>query len=349
MIIGSQGGSYHDWYDSDGPYYDCDWYSQGIRCSAYGHGYENDGFTANQACCACGGGRDEDSYRFGSCTKDDFTESNGYGKQLLDTLQSAFDGAVDAWKEVMCALETVNQQTCNVVQRKICPFDLVCDIVSEHICTWTVVGYNWNCGNAINEFSNIEDEFKEMVVTSYNSAASHCGGPQIDRRRLLHKASEKRRKLTRECSYPDGMSSESCPNSDHAGVGFEVGISGVVFMFEVNVAFGYAWTMNGWEFGYGMISLGGSTEVLSPQAMIGLHFFILDESFLGEGVEFAAGVTTPVAEFGISVSYAFSLPSWTYNAVSMHIHIGAGFSPFDLGGSKAQVDCLSPELICYTD
>merc|ERR1712038_64749 len=45
------------WYDSDGPQYDCEWYGQGSNCQAYGHLYENFGKTANEACCACGGGR----------------------------------------------------------------------------------------------------------------------------------------------------------------------------------------------------------------------------------------------------------------------------------------------------
>lgn len=45
------------WHDSDGSYYDCAWYAEGTRCSIYGSGYVNFGYTANQACCACGGGR----------------------------------------------------------------------------------------------------------------------------------------------------------------------------------------------------------------------------------------------------------------------------------------------------
>lgn len=44
------------WYDSDGPYYDCAWYSEDDNCAKYGNSYANQGKTANQACCACGGG-----------------------------------------------------------------------------------------------------------------------------------------------------------------------------------------------------------------------------------------------------------------------------------------------------
>jgi len=45
-----------NWYDSDGPQYDCDWYAQGNNCAQYGDSFENDGKTANEACCGCGGG-----------------------------------------------------------------------------------------------------------------------------------------------------------------------------------------------------------------------------------------------------------------------------------------------------
>jgi len=44
------------WYDIDGSTYSCTWYAQGSNCATYGNGYANFGKTANQACCACGGG-----------------------------------------------------------------------------------------------------------------------------------------------------------------------------------------------------------------------------------------------------------------------------------------------------
>ena len=54
------GGSCNDsptgWYDADGSDYDCDWYGQGTNCNQHGDGYANFGKTANEACCACGGG-----------------------------------------------------------------------------------------------------------------------------------------------------------------------------------------------------------------------------------------------------------------------------------------------------
>lgn len=49
-------GNGEEWYDRDGPFYNCAWYSQGTSCSDYGDSYANFGQTANTACCACGGG-----------------------------------------------------------------------------------------------------------------------------------------------------------------------------------------------------------------------------------------------------------------------------------------------------
>jgi hypothetical protein len=43
------------WNDSDGPEYDCAWYEAEDACE-YGLEYENDGYTAAEACCFCGGG-----------------------------------------------------------------------------------------------------------------------------------------------------------------------------------------------------------------------------------------------------------------------------------------------------
>ena len=44
------------WYDSEGPTFTCDWYSQKSNCLYYGNQYANGGLTANDACCVCGGG-----------------------------------------------------------------------------------------------------------------------------------------------------------------------------------------------------------------------------------------------------------------------------------------------------
>lgn len=47
-----------NWHDTDGPNYNCYWYSQGANCETYGHltAYAMYGKTANEACCGCGGG-----------------------------------------------------------------------------------------------------------------------------------------------------------------------------------------------------------------------------------------------------------------------------------------------------
>ena len=49
-------GSGGEGHDSDGPVYNCEWYSSGNNCLSYGDGFTNFGMTANEACCACGGG-----------------------------------------------------------------------------------------------------------------------------------------------------------------------------------------------------------------------------------------------------------------------------------------------------
>eukprot|EP00957_Ditylum_brightwellii_P082475 6270293-Ditylum_brightwellii.AAC.1 len=46
---------YAGWFDSDGD--GCSWYSEGeTRCTDFGECCENEGHTAKQACCVCGGG-----------------------------------------------------------------------------------------------------------------------------------------------------------------------------------------------------------------------------------------------------------------------------------------------------
>jgi hypothetical protein len=46
-----------DWYDNRlGDEHDCVWYSKGSRCERYGDDHANDGKTANEVCCVCGGG-----------------------------------------------------------------------------------------------------------------------------------------------------------------------------------------------------------------------------------------------------------------------------------------------------
>jgi hypothetical protein len=42
-----------NWYDRDGPRFNCDWYAQDNYCDVYGDMYENFGTTANLACCTC--------------------------------------------------------------------------------------------------------------------------------------------------------------------------------------------------------------------------------------------------------------------------------------------------------
>merc|ERR1711920_143555 len=59
------------WKDNAGDA--CSWYSAGEHCGLHGHKYENEGHTANTACCVCGGGQ-------GQCQDDTtWTDSHGDG------------------------------------------------------------------------------------------------------------------------------------------------------------------------------------------------------------------------------------------------------------------------------
>ena len=47
------------WHDIDGPQFDCDWYRGGTNCDNFGDDFKLFEQTANQACCACGGGGEQ--------------------------------------------------------------------------------------------------------------------------------------------------------------------------------------------------------------------------------------------------------------------------------------------------
>jgi len=50
------------WYDIDGISFNCEWYSEERACQNHGHSHRNFGKTANDACCACGGGEHMNDY-----------------------------------------------------------------------------------------------------------------------------------------------------------------------------------------------------------------------------------------------------------------------------------------------
>lgn len=61
---GGGGSCFNDpvgWHDSDGSFYDCAWYSQNNNCNSYGGQFANFGKTASEACCVCGGGKDDNN------------------------------------------------------------------------------------------------------------------------------------------------------------------------------------------------------------------------------------------------------------------------------------------------
>lgn len=65
-----------DWHDDGGPSYNCEWYSQKKkRCKKYGGKHPWKGLTANDACCACGGGEGEGKALKPVCV--DLTLANG--------------------------------------------------------------------------------------------------------------------------------------------------------------------------------------------------------------------------------------------------------------------------------
>ncbi|GFH52814.1 hypothetical protein CTEN210_09290 [Chaetoceros tenuissimus] len=45
------------WHDKDGQTYTCSWYGQQDNCKKFGDSYSNMGYTANENCCSCGGGK----------------------------------------------------------------------------------------------------------------------------------------------------------------------------------------------------------------------------------------------------------------------------------------------------
>jgi len=50
-----------DWHDSDGPSYHCEWYGKDNHCEKYGKDekYQRNGKRASEACCSCGGGKQQ--------------------------------------------------------------------------------------------------------------------------------------------------------------------------------------------------------------------------------------------------------------------------------------------------
>ena len=45
-----------DWHDSGGTKYNCTYYSLGDSCFIFGKHFRNQGMTAKDVCCVCGGG-----------------------------------------------------------------------------------------------------------------------------------------------------------------------------------------------------------------------------------------------------------------------------------------------------
>ena len=106
------------WYDTDGPTYNCEWYSDPNRdhCEAYGDGFENFGKTAKEACCHCGGG-----IRF------EYPSASPTIPQAVGTIKAnsaIFSSSTGSWcLEYDEFTENVSLQECNGVQRQSWLFD----------------------------------------------------------------------------------------------------------------------------------------------------------------------------------------------------------------------------------
>lgn len=99
---GSADGDCEDiagWYDSDGAAYDCRWYAENNRCTTYGGGYANGGLTAQDACCACGGGSGAASGSAGQYPSVEPTEAGSGGStgSTGGSAGSTGDGGGTTW------------------------------------------------------------------------------------------------------------------------------------------------------------------------------------------------------------------------------------------------------------
>ena len=56
LAVNKCGNSPKYWFDSDGPKFDCAYYRIHNKCDSIGYRFRNFGKTAQEACCACGGG-----------------------------------------------------------------------------------------------------------------------------------------------------------------------------------------------------------------------------------------------------------------------------------------------------
>jgi hypothetical protein len=65
------------WFDGLGSKYNCIWYAQDNNCETYGNDTPNFGKTANEACCACGGGSTSSDDPVCSDTIDGWVDSLG--------------------------------------------------------------------------------------------------------------------------------------------------------------------------------------------------------------------------------------------------------------------------------
>merc|ERR550534_3345646 len=91
-----------------------------------------------------------------------------------------------------------------------------------------------------------------------------------------------------------------CKKSNSWGIGYEMGVGGVIFGAALDVSIQHGRTHNGVDattFGFG---LGVQTEVLAAYGYMGVHFMYLDADQLpGHGWSVCIGASTPMIELGV--------------------------------------------------
>ena len=93
-----------EWHDSGGSEYNCEWYSEDDNCETHGDAYEYDGYTAKEACCACGGGTTASDSGSGS---DDSNSSAMEADAEADAAERSFLNATEDGDQVMNTIHDI--------------------------------------------------------------------------------------------------------------------------------------------------------------------------------------------------------------------------------------------------
>jgi len=158
------------WFDSDGAAYDCRWYAENNRCTTYGGGYANGGLTAQDACCACGGGSGAASGSAGEYPSAEPTSEVGSG----DGAGSTGFGNSTTWGGRR--RRTANNPTSMPTESGGGSSDGLCtdDPVGWHDSDGAVYHCGWY-GGRVDACERYGDGYANMGRTA-NQACCACGG-----------------------------------------------------------------------------------------------------------------------------------------------------------------------------